>query len=110
MDRRTEGNAARPSLPDAGGDRRRRLMPIDWEAIVAPFRAVFRSQTKYFTESVREIAKWLKKRLEESRKMELTSRAFPVIDFSEGAVQVSIALFQQNTLGLPKQTGSPRPT
>jgi hypothetical protein len=80
-------------------------MPIDWEAIVAPFRAAFRSQTKYFTESVREIAKWLKKRLEESRKMEQMSRAFPVIDFSEGAVQMSIGLFQQHTLKLPEQKG-----
>ena len=84
-------------------------MPIDWEAIVAPFRAVFQSQMKYFTESVREIALWLKKRLEDTRTTEQLSRAYPVIDFTEGSVQASIALFQQHTLGLPKEIGGPRP-
>jgi hypothetical protein len=84
-------------------------MPVDWEAIVAPFRAAFRSQTKYFTDSIREIAKWLKKRLESARTMEQLSRAYPVIDFTDGAVQVSIGLFQQRTLGLPQETGTPPP-
>lgn len=84
-------------------------MPIDWEAIVAPFRAIFTSQLKDFTASVEKIAKWLKKRLTAARDMERLSRAYPVIDFEEGAVRAGVALFQQHTLGLPKTTGGPRP-
>jgi hypothetical protein len=84
-------------------------MPIDWEAIVAPFRAVFTSQMKDFTASVQKIAKWLEKRLKAAQNMELLSRAYPVIDFEEGSVRASVALFQQHTLGLPKATGGPRP-
>jgi len=74
-------------------------MPIDWEALIAPFRTAYFLQTKSIGESLRKIAEWLTKRLKATEERERATRALQVFGFVGGALSVWIDVSQHGALG-----------
>src|SRR5262245_47036892 len=82
-------------------------MPIDYEAIIAPFRTAYFLQRRSINESLRKLAEWLTKRLPETQQRERETRGLPVFSFSSGALSVWIDTSQHGALG---PEGEPPPT
>lgn len=74
-------------------------MPIDWEALIAPFRTAYFLQTKSISESLRKIAEWLTKRLKATEERERATRGLQVFGFVGSALSVWIDASQHGALG-----------
>ena len=76
-----------------------RAMPLDLNAILAPFLRPLHIQWKTITDAMTSIGKQVKTRLERSSALERTSRDFLMVDFQEMALVVTIAAAQKGALG-----------
>jgi hypothetical protein len=76
-------------------------MPIDINAILTPFVTPFKHAWKSITDAMESIARQVAHRLEHANAMERASRDFPMLDFRDGAVVVSVAKWQEGALGPP---------
>ena len=74
-------------------------MPIDYEALVAPFRTAYFLQRRSISESLRDIAIWLTKRLRATEDRERDTRTVPVFGFRGDALAVWIDVSQHGALG-----------
>lgn len=74
-------------------------MPLDYEAIIAPFRTAYFLQRRSISESLRKIAEWMTKRLKETQERERATRAFQTFSFSGDALSVWIDTSQHGALG-----------
>lgn len=74
-------------------------MPIDFEALVAPFRTAYFLQWRSITESMRKLAEWLTKRLKSTVERERDTRSFQIFAFSGDALSVWIDSSQHGALG-----------
>src|SRR5438093_5806866 len=81
-------------------------MPIDFEALVAPFRTAYFLQRRSISESLKNIASWLTKRLKETQERERATRAFQVFGFSGSSLTAYIDPSQHGALG---PSGEPPP-
>ncbi len=82
-------------------------MPIDFDAVIAPFRTAYFLQRRSISESLRKLAEWLTKRLKETQEREQATRAFHVFSFSGDALSVWIDTSQHGALG---PEGEPPPS
>jgi hypothetical protein len=73
-------------------------MPIDFAAIILPFEAPMRLQVKFLGDVIATLGKWLNRRLNYTQELERATRSFPVIDFYDGAVTMSIDESQKRRL------------
>ena len=74
-------------------------MPIDFNLIFAPLLLPMHIQWRAITDAMESIAKQVSRRLERASGLERASRDFPVPDFREEALVVTIAAAQKGALG-----------
>jgi len=74
-------------------------MPIDFEALVAPFRTAYFLQCRSITESMRNIAQWLGKRLKATVDRERETRGLQTFSFVGDALSIYIDPSQYGALG-----------
>jgi len=74
-------------------------LSIDFPTITAAFRAPLDAQTAAIQGAFRRLGAWLNRRLAAARSLESSSRAFPVVDFYNGALTVRIDRSQRQALG-----------
>ncbi len=88
-------------------------MPINFAAIVAEFMPLMQPQVNLITESFERLAKWLKPHWLRTRDMFEATRDFPVLEFYNGALTVSLDRGQYGYLGVspdhPNRRGSEEP-
>ncbi len=88
-------------------------MPIDFAAIVAQFYPLMQPQVNLITKSFERLAKWLQPHWLRTRNMFEVTRDFPVLEFYNGALSVSLDRGQYGYLGVspdhPNRRGSGEP-
>lgn len=81
-------------------------MPLDFDALFAPFRVAYFLQWRSIGESLHKVAEWLTRRLETTQERERATRGFQVFDFTGSALSVWIDTPQHGILG---PQGAPPP-
>jgi hypothetical protein len=82
-------------------------MPLDFDALFAPFRTAYFLQWRSIGESLHKVAEWLTRRVKQTQERELATRAFQVFDFTGSALSVRIGSAQHGQLG---PQGAPPPS
>jgi len=81
-------------------------MPIDFNALFAPYRVAYFLQWRSIGESLYKIAEWLTKRLKQTREREVATRGFQTFEFTGSALSVTIDASQHGMLG-PQGAAAP---
>lgn len=76
-------------------------MPIDINAILAPFQTPFTRQWIPITLVMERLAELVGERFRRASALERSTRAYPVIGFQDGAVMLSLSASQARALGPP---------
>jgi hypothetical protein len=74
-------------------------MPIDFDALLAPFHTALHLQWRSIGESLRKLAKWVTERLKLTRDREIATRDFQTFLFNGSAVSTWIDPIQHGALG-----------
>ena len=74
-------------------------MPIDFDALLAPFHTALHLQWRSIGESLRKLAKWITERLKLTREREIATRGFQTFLFNGSALSAWIDPIQHGTLG-----------